>query len=48
MGGWLGGWQDQLEIMLPQPNLSWDWSELGNRVMGIDFKETQSVRDFNC
>ena len=22
---------DQLEIMLPQPNLSWDWAELGKK-----------------
>ena len=30
MGGWLGGWLEKLEIMLPQPNLNWEWAELGN------------------
>ena len=29
VGGWVAGWLDQLEIMLTQPNLSWDWAELG-------------------
>ena len=27
----MGGWLDQLDIMLPQPNLSWDWAELGKK-----------------
>ena len=28
-GGWLGGWLDHLELMLPQPNFGWGWAELG-------------------
>ena len=28
-----GGWLDQLELMLPQPNFGLDWAELGKNAM---------------
>ena len=45
----MGGWLDQLEIMLPQPNLSWDWAELGNIVGNpVRYKEDYLEWRTNC